>query len=81
MTSDLFYLQNLQGAIGTDITLDKLCDVMTDFTRGSAIERYAYVNSWLLKTYSQSCLDFKYDKMIDDMTKTDWNSSAGEGGM
>lgn len=53
---------------------------MTDFTRGSPIQRYADVNTLLLKTYSQSCLDFKYTKMVDDMKKTNWNSSAGEGG-
>jgi len=53
---------------------------MTDFTRGTAIQRYADVNSLMLKTYSQTCLDFTYKKMIDDMKKTEWSSAAGEGG-
>ncbi|XP_053402774.1 putative serine protease F56F10.1 [Mercenaria mercenaria] len=70
-----------EGAIGTDITIDTLCEIMTDFTRGSAIQRYAYVNTLLLKTYSQSCLDFKYTKMIEDMRKTDWNSSGRSSGI
>ena len=70
----------LQGAIGTNITVDTLCGIMTDFTRGTAIQRYADVNSLMLKTYSQTCLDFTYKKMIDDMKKTEWSSAAGEGG-
>lgn len=60
--------------------METLCGIMTDFTRGSAVQRYADVNTLLLKTYGQDCLDFTYKKMVADMRKTDWNSSAGEGG-
>ncbi|KAL4235486.1 Thymus-specific serine protease [Mactra antiquata] len=69
-----------EGAIGTDITLDTLCDIMTDFTRGTPIQRYADVNTLILNTYSQPCLDYTYDNLIKDMRKTDWTSDAGEGG-
>ncbi|XP_052232753.1 putative serine protease F56F10.1 [Dreissena polymorpha] len=69
-----------EGALGTNITIDTLCEIMTDFTRGDPVQRYADVNSLTLKTYGQTCLDYTYTKMIADMKKTDWNSSAGEGG-
>ena len=54
---------------------------MTDFTEGSPIERYAKVNSLILETYNQTCLDYKYKKMIDDMKKTSWEDDAAEGGI
>ena len=53
---------------------------MCDDTRGDTINRYADVNSLLLSTYSEKCLDASYKGMIDDLTKTDWSSSASEGG-
>ena len=71
----------LQGAVGTNITIDVLCEIMTDFTRGSPVQRYADVNTLIMSTYSQKCLDFTYKKLIADMQNTDWASSAGEGGM
>ena len=53
---------------------------MNDFTLGSPIKRYAYVNSLILKTYNQTCLDYKYSKMVDDMKKISWEDDAAEGG-
>ena len=70
----------LQGAVGTNITVKTLCDIMCDDSRGDTINRYADVNSHLLSTYAEKCLDASYKGMIDDLTKTDWNSSASEGG-
>lgn len=69
-----------EGAIGTNITIDTLCSIMNDFTQGNPIERYAQVNSLILKTYNQTCLDYKYSKMIADMKKTSWKDDAAEGG-
>jgi len=54
--------------------------MMTDFTQGDPLQRYANVNSLILDTYQQKCLDFTYDKMVADMRKTDWASGAAEGG-
>ena len=65
---------------GANITMDVLCDMMTDPKLGSPLARYATVNNVLLGTTGQKCLDFKYDKFLKDMRSTDWNSSASEGG-
>lgn len=53
---------------------------MTDESNGSPVERYAKVNSLMLSTYSQKCLDNSYNKMIKGLQATAWNSSASEGG-
>ena len=41
---------------------------------------YAQVNSLLLDTYEENCLDVDYSDMINDLKQTSWNSSASEGG-
>lgn len=71
---------NWQGAIGTNVTVDTVCGIMTDESNGSPIERYAKVNSLMLATYSQKCLDNSYNKMIKGLQATAWNASASEGG-
>ncbi len=71
---------SFKGAVGTDITVDTLCGIMTDTSKGSPLERYATVNSLILKMHGEKCLEFKYDDMITELKKTKWTSSAAEGG-
>ena len=70
-----------QSARGTNITVDTLCNIMSDVSRGSEVERYAAVNDLILNVYEQKCQDFKYENMIAELSQTAWNSSASEGGM
>ncbi len=42
--------------------------------------RYAQVNSLMLNTYGEECLDVSYEDMIKDLKETAWSSSAAEGG-
>lgn len=44
------------------------------------LSKYAKVNSLILDTYGEKCLDVKYSDMIKDLRQTSWNSSAAEGG-
>lgn len=66
---------------GSNITMDILCDVMTNSTLGSPLVRYAAVSNILLESTGDKCLDFKYDKLLKDMRSTNWNSSASAGGI
>jgi len=65
---------------GANITIDTLCDIMTDSSLGSYLDRYAVVNSLLLESSKEECLDYPYMTFINEMRLTDWNSSAAEGG-
>jgi hypothetical protein len=53
---------------------------MTNTSVGDPLSRYAAVNSLILQTYSQSCLDASYNKSIDALKQTSWDSSAAVGG-
>jgi len=68
-----------EGALGTNITIDTICSIMTDNST-SPIVRYASVNQLLLQTNSQKCTDYTYKNYIDSMTNVSWASGAAEGG-
>lgn len=70
----------MQGDPGANITIDTLCSIMRDSSYGTVLDRYAAVNTLILKTYSEPCLEISYTKMIKDLKSIDWNSSAAEGG-
>lgn len=53
---------------------------MTDQSVGKEVSRYAQVNSLILKTYQEKCLDCKYQDMISELKEISWTSSAGIGG-
>ncbi|CAG9821606.1 unnamed protein product [Phaedon cochleariae] len=63
-----------------NVTLDTLCDIMVNQTIGPQINRLAAVNSLILNISNQTCLDYKYDKMIQEMKNISWDSESSEGG-
>ncbi|XP_055909546.1 putative serine protease K12H4.7 [Eupeodes corollae] len=48
-------------------TIDDVCDVMVNETLGTPVQRLAEVNRMMLNESKEKCLDYKYDKMIEDM--------------
>ena len=81
---NLHYLRlhlHIQGAIGTNITIDTLCGMMTNKSLGQTLYRYAAVNNLTLDTYGEKCLDFSYAGMINELKQIEWrNTSADFGG-
>lgn len=69
-----------EGAVGTNITVNTLCDIMNDERIGEPLLRYAKINSMMLQTYGVNCLDSSYKSMITTLQNTSWSSSASEGG-
>ena len=72
--------RGFEGSATANITIDVLCSMMTESTNGNPIERLAKVNLFMLESYNQECLDYNYQKMIQEMSQTSWASSAGVGG-
>jgi len=62
------------------LTIDDLCKVMVNETIGVPVTRLAVVNEMLLQQENQTCLDYKYDKMISEMKNTSWDAETSEGG-
>ncbi|XP_076453998.1 putative serine protease K12H4.7 [Babylonia areolata] len=69
-----------EGAVGSNITIGTLCDIMDKNTSRPAVQRFADVNSLMLATYQEKCQDFSYQSMVSDMKTVDWKSDAAEGG-
>ncbi|XP_071501714.1 putative serine protease K12H4.7 [Diadema antillarum] len=59
-----------------NITIDTLCNIMTNSSVGSELERYAAVNELVNKG---ECIDVSYSKMVSQMKNTSWNSEAANG--
>lgn len=66
--------------MGTNITINTLCDIMNNKDIGDPLARYAKVNSLILQTYGAKCLDSSYKSLITSLQNTSWSSSASEGG-
>lgn len=64
---------------GWNITIETVCDIMTNESSGSAVDRLASVNTLFLNTYQEPCLDYKYDKMIKGIKNDSWESPASNG--
>lgn len=62
------------------LTIDDVCGVMVNTSIGAQIDRLAEVNAMLLKQSNQTCLDYKYDKMVKLMQNTSWDSEEANGG-
>ena len=59
------------------ITLDDLCDMMTNHSIADELDRYAAVNSFFL---GNETLDVSYQEYIQFMKNTSYDSSAALGG-
>lgn len=61
------------------LTIDDVCDIMINTTIGAQIDRLAAVNKLLLDQSKEKCLDYKYDKMVQEMRNTSWDSDVANG--
>jgi hypothetical protein len=61
------------------ISIDDVCDLMCNQTIGPPVTRLAAVNRMILKDNNQTCFDYKYDKMIDQMKNVSWDSEVSAG--
>ncbi|XP_032241066.2 putative serine protease K12H4.7 isoform X2 [Nematostella vectensis] len=69
-----------EGVPGTNITIATVCGIMNDKSLGPALMRYAKLNSLILDTYGEKCLDASYQNAINSLRNVSWDSSAAEGG-
>ncbi|XP_028817754.1 thymus-specific serine protease [Denticeps clupeoides] len=72
--------REFEGAIGTNITIKVLCEVMLDTSLGSPYSRYASLAGLMLQTFSQTCLDAQYSTTLQEMTNTSWSGAGAAGG-
>lgn len=53
---------------------------MVNTSIGAPVSRLAEVNKMMLHVANETCLDFKYDKMINEMKNVSWDAESSEGG-
>ena len=70
----------LLGAVDTNVTIEGICNILTDETISDPLTKYAALNNLILNTYSQPCLDASYNSSLVELKEISWNSSAAVGG-
>ena len=64
----------------SSITIDMVCDVLVNEKNGVPVNRLAEVSNMLLKKNKEKCLDYKYNKMVEEMRNTSWAQQNNDGG-
>ena len=62
------------------LTIDDICNIMANASLGSALERYAAVNTLLLKYSGEKGVNANFSAEVEFMREKAWNSPAVEGG-
>ncbi|XP_011495298.1 PREDICTED: putative serine protease K12H4.7 [Ceratosolen solmsi marchali] len=64
----------------SSITIDTLCNIIIDEKKGIPVHRLAEVSNLLLRNNKEKCLDYKYNKMIEELRNISWNEQKLPGG-
>ncbi|XP_062275262.1 thymus-specific serine protease [Scomber scombrus] len=72
--------RGFEGLMGTNITIQVLCGVMSDTSFGDPYARYAAVTRLMMETFSINCLDASFSSNLKAMTNTSWDGPAASGG-
>nr|XP_012604940.1 putative serine protease K12H4.7 isoform X2 [Microcebus murinus] len=65
--------------LGTRITIDDLCMIMTDVSLGSPYDRYAVATQLVADKHSMPCRDSSYRKYVEVLADPSWEGPAAEG--
>lgn len=60
--------------------VDEWCQIMNDQTRGPPYSRLAALNKIIMDDDGTPCMDYKYDKMINDLRQTSWEAEEVQNG-
>lgn len=75
------YSQDNRGIYATQVTIPKVCQLMTDISQPSLLRRFANVNSMMMNAYGQPCLDNSYADLINYYRATSFKSGNLAGRM
>lgn len=71
---------NRNSSKTSNITIDTVCDILTNNKNGISVDRLAEVSNLILTANNETCLDYKYSKMIDELKNVSWKSEMADGG-
>jgi len=74
-------VDNLAGVVQYnghyEVTIDTVCNLMTDEESGTPLERFAQLNTLMLDMYQTECLDHKYSSFIEMLKATEYGATGG----
>eukprot|EP00088_Acartia_fossae_P038980 TRINITY_DN4052_c1_g3_i2.p1 TRINITY_DN4052_c1_g3~~TRINITY_DN4052_c1_g3_i2.p1 ORF type:complete len:487 (+),score=107.90 TRINITY_DN4052_c1_g3_i2:51-1511(+) len=72
--------RDFEGAKWTNVTVDTLCDVMSNNDIGIPLARLVAVNNMALKMSGEKCLDYTYESMVSELQEVSWETEGAQGG-
>jgi len=72
--------REFEGAQWTNVTVDTLCDLMTDTRLGSSLDRLKAVNDLALEMSGEKCLEHTYKSQLTELQEVNWDTPAAKGG-
>nr|XP_012146029.1 PREDICTED: putative serine protease K12H4.7 isoform X2 [Megachile rotundata] len=71
---------NRNNSAMANFTIKSACDILTNESLGLAIDRLALISNKILNATNKKCLDYVYNKMINELRNISWASEDAEGG-
>ncbi|XP_066954266.1 LOW QUALITY PROTEIN: putative serine protease K12H4.7 [Macrobrachium rosenbergii] len=78
LADNFAYVVQYNNEVGS-VNIDSVCAVMQDESLGDPLDRYQEVNTVLLDLFGESCLEHRYDMMVEAMQKTKWEENLDGG--
>ncbi|KAM3932420.1 putative serine protease K12H4.7 [Leptodactylus fuscus] len=72
--------REFEGVKGGNITIQVVCDIMSNESIGSPYDRYTNVIQTIMKSKGEKCIEASYQQFVKDMRDISWESSASAGG-
>ncbi|XP_073437207.1 putative serine protease K12H4.7 [Dendrobates tinctorius] len=69
-----------EGVKSGNITIQVVCDIMSNETIGSPYDRYVEVIQRIRKAREEKCIEASYQQFVHDMSDIRWKGAASSGG-
>ncbi|KAG7189469.1 hypothetical protein KM043_017164 [Ampulex compressa] len=71
---------NRNNSQTANLTIDKVCDILTNTELGIPIDRFAHISNLILNATKEKCLKYRYSDMIHELRNVSWANEDAEGG-
>ncbi|XP_075228469.1 putative serine protease K12H4.7 [Lycorma delicatula] len=68
------YNKDNRGLNPYKVTIDTICDILTNHSIGTPVHRYAALNDFMMEEELESCLVYTYKDLLIMLQNTDWTS-------
>lgn len=72
--------REFEGVKGGNMTIQVVCDIMSNESFGAPYDRYVEVIQSILKSREEKCIEASYQQFLHDLSDIRWEGSSSSGG-